>query len=482
MRTCTVFGMLALFICPVIAQSTLPEDPELAASTILLSTWIEETMDYQGIPGMAVGVVYDQELLWARGFGFADLENEIPMTPQTLSRIASITKTFTATAIMQLAEAGKLRLDDAVRTYLPWFTLKNRFTDAPEITIRQLLTHTAGLPGEAAFPYWTDHRFPTREQIMATLPEQELIFPPGYKLRYSNLGLALAGEVVAAAAGMPYQQYIEEHILNPLQMNSTFVVLPEKEKKRLATSYDYRRSDGSRNKLDFPECNGLIPAANLTSNVQDLARYISAHLGDGKKNQPILSIYSLREMHRVHWLNPEWESGRGLGFYLRKRSDRTLIGHGGWVAGYKSHIVFCHNDKIGVIVLSNCADAVPTTFAYRIYEELAPLILKLKRPPAATTQASDDWDKYIGDYEDLCGWQAKVMRLNDKLVLYQYDYPANDAPRDGLIELVPEGAQLFRMSAAGGNGETVRFELDDRGRVARLWKGENYFLPVNIKK
>ncbi len=456
--------------------------PPFSASTTLLATWIEETMAYQGIPGMAIGVVYDQELLWAQGFGYADLEKKIPMTPQTLCRIASITKTFTATALMQLVEAGKLRLDDPVRQYLPWFELKNKFPDAPPITIRQLLTHTAGLPGEAAFPYWSDHQFPTREQIIATLPNQELIFPPDYRYRYSNLGLALAGEVVTAASGVSYQQYIEENILNPLGMSNTFVVLPPSQRNRLATSYDYRQPDGRRNKLNFPESNGLIPAANITSNVEDLAKYLSAHLSDGVKGHPILSIYSLREMHRVHWLDADWQGGRGLGFYVRKRGERTLVGHGGWVAGYKSHIVFCHNEKIGVIVLCNCADAVPTHFAYRIYDELAPTILNWKRTKPPAIVASKEWEIYVGDYQDPWGWQAKVMLLEDKLYLYEFDYPANDAPRDGLIELVPEETHRFRMSGAGGNGELVRFEMDADGRVKRLWKGENYFLPKVGKK
>jgi CubicO group peptidase (beta-lactamase class C family) len=141
-----------------------------------LDAWIRAQMAYRGLPGLAVGVIHQGRLTWAKGYGFADAERKIPVTPATLFQAASITKTFTATAIMQLRDAGKLALDDPVAKHLPWFELKNPAKDAPAITIRHLLTHTAGLPREAAFPYWTDAAFPTLEQVKAALPGQEAVF------------------------------------------------------------------------------------------------------------------------------------------------------------------------------------------------------------------------------------------------------------------------------------------------------------------
>jgi len=159
-----------------------------------------------------------------------------------------------------------------------------------------------------------------------------------------------------------------------------------------------------------------------------------------------------------------------------------MIGHGGWVAGYKSHITFCVKEKVGVVVLMNCADAEPAAFAYRVYDELAPILIKIKQPPAPSLPADVEWLKFVGNYTDLNGYEMKVMMQQNKLVLYEFNYPANETPREGLIELVPEGAHLFRMSAAGGNGETVRFEMDQAGKVSKLWKGENYYLPVMAQK
>ncbi len=169
-------------------------------------------IDYYNLPGIAIGVVYGEHLVWEKGFGFADVTKKIPMTPQTLFRLASITKLFTSTAIMQLRDAGKLQLNDPIEKYLPWFKIKNRFPDEPPITIWHILTHTSGLPREAAFPYWTDHNFPTLEQIIERLPKQETIFPPETKWKYSNLAMALLGAIVESASGEKYDKYIQRTI------------------------------------------------------------------------------------------------------------------------------------------------------------------------------------------------------------------------------------------------------------------------------
>ncbi len=199
------------------AQSTISNHPDVVSNIKLLEAWIESQMAYRGLPGMSVGVVYENKVVWARGFGYSNLEKKTPATPATIYRMASVTKTFTATAIMQLRDAGKLNLDDPVAKYLPWFKVKSEFNDAPVITIRHLLTHTSGLPRESAFPYWSDNNFPTAEQMKAMLPNQEAVFAPETKWKYSNLALALAGEIVAAVSGEPYDVYERKHILEPLE-------------------------------------------------------------------------------------------------------------------------------------------------------------------------------------------------------------------------------------------------------------------------
>ncbi len=136
---------------------------------------------------MSIGIVHDQALAWSGGFGWADVERREPATADTLYRIGSITKLFTATALLLLRDEGKLHLDDPLTAHLPWFQMKAA-ADAGTITIRHLLTHTSGLPREGAFPYFTDSRFPSLDEIRARLPAQERPLPVETRWKYSNLG------------------------------------------------------------------------------------------------------------------------------------------------------------------------------------------------------------------------------------------------------------------------------------------------------
>ena len=255
-------------------------DSEVQSGIDLLSAWIEAQMAYRNQPGLSIGIVYDQEMVWSKGFGYADTDRKSPATAQSIYRIASITKLFTSTAIMQLRDAGKLQLDDHVDKHLSWFDVQDTYPDAPPITIRHLITHTSGLPREAAFPYWTDSNFPTREQVREALPGQETILPAETRWKYSNLALALAGEVVAVASGCPYTDYIEQNILQPLGMNTTFVKTIEEDHPQLATGYGRRMPDGNRSVSPFTDCQGITPAANMATTVEDLARFAMLQFRD----------------------------------------------------------------------------------------------------------------------------------------------------------------------------------------------------------
>src|SRR6185369_15827095 len=132
----------------------------------VFDAWVARTVSDREQPGVSIGIVHDQDLIWAKGYGFADLAKKQPATPATAYRIASISKLFTATAILQLRDAGKLQLDDPVAKWLPWFKIKNAHPEGPVITIRHLLTHTSGLPREAAGVNWSDLTMPKREEMI----------------------------------------------------------------------------------------------------------------------------------------------------------------------------------------------------------------------------------------------------------------------------------------------------------------------------
>lgn len=459
-------------------SARLADDPHVASRLRLYEIWVQEQMNYYHQPGVSVGLIHDQELIWAKGFGYRDVERRLPATPGTIYRIASITKTFTATAIMQLRDAGQLRLDDPVAKYLSWFTYRNRFPDAPVVTVRHLLTHTSGLPREADFPYWTDPgRFPTREEMIEALQTQESIFAPETHYKYSNLALAVAGEVVAAVSGEPYADYIQRQILDPLGMTSSYVRTVDIDRERLATGYEVMRPDGTQPVSPETDSKGLTPAANMSSTVEDLARYISLQLRGGPAGgAQILKGSTLREMHRIHWLDDDWSSGRGLGFGVWRQGERTLVGHGGWVGGYRTQIAFDPAAKIGVVVLTNSDDGGPGTYVREAFELLAPAI----EEAAATKSelaADSDPERYVGRYSDPDGWVTDVLWYEGRLVMYGHGYPPSSDPQASLTDLTPEGEHTFRMTGENGNGELVVFEFRSDGGVARVKVGSNYIFP-----
>ena len=283
------------------AEVTLRERPEVADAITVLDMWIEQHVAHRGVPGLSIAVVYDQEIVWAKGYGYSDLETKTPVTPDTVYRIGSITKLFTSTAIMQLRDQGKLRLDDPVSRHLPWFRVHNPFPDAPEITIRHLLTHTSGLPREAAFPYWTDHVFPTREELTEGAPGQDALNPPETTYHYSNLGMSVLGGVVTVVSGQPWADYVQEKILQPLGMSSSSTAPGEALMQRLSTAYMLPAPDGSRRVMEYYETGAIAPAGSIVSTVEDLGRFASLQFRDGPAGgEQILRGSTLREMQRVH--------------------------------------------------------------------------------------------------------------------------------------------------------------------------------------
>jgi D-alanyl-D-alanine carboxypeptidase len=448
----------------------LVEHPEVRSAIDLLEAWIEAQRVARELPGMSIGIVHDQALVWSRGFGWADLERREPATADTLYRIGSITKLFTATALLILRDAGKLRLDDPLTAHLPWFQMKAAAADAGTITIRHLLTHTSGLPREGAFPYFTDSRFPSIDDIRARLPMQERPLPTETRWKYSNLGATLAGEVVAAVAGEPYVDFVRRRILAPLGMTATMVATPEPAHPRLATGYG-RRLLGST-PTPFNDLRGLTAAGNMTTSVTDLARFAMLQLRGGVAGgAQILSGRTLAEMHRVHWLEPEWQAGWGLGFRLLRVRGKTLVGHGGAVRGFRSNLQICPSDRIAVVAFVNSDDADAWLYADKALEWAGSAITAVTKPAPRT--ADPAWQRYVGRYRNAWRDIQIVVRVGELVAI------APDGP-DPLLApstLTPVAEHTFRVETTDGHGipgELVVFETDPAGRVTRARFGENY--------
>lgn len=457
----------------------LPVSAPVHPETTALDLWVEQQLAYRGLPGLALAVVHDQDVVWSRAYGWADLEARVPMTPTTPFRMGSISKLFTATAVLQLRDAGRLRLDDPVSDHLPWFAVQTP-EGSPAITIRQLLTHTTGLPREASFPYWTDHVFPDREQLIASLAGEKTRFSPATRYGYSNLGMALLGEIVAVASGQPYAEYLTEHVFVPLAMVDSTAAPTAEVRSKLAAGSMRRRDDGSRGRFEYYDTKALAPAANVVSTLDDMTRFAALQFRDEPPSaNPVLRGSTLREMHRLQWLNPGWGSGRGLGWSVAERDGETIVSHGGWIAGNRTHLVLVPGQKLAVIALVNTDDGEPHVFAYEAYETLGKAFAAAKpaEEPAETlldATAHPEWEAYFGLYADPWEWEYRVLELDGDLVLYDYSYPPADGARDGVTVLEPVAEHTFRMP----DGDLVVFELDASGEVERIKRRSDYIFPV----
>ena len=455
--------------------SALLDHHEVRSGIDLLSSWLESQMAYKGLPGVSFAIVHDQDVVWARGFGWADVERKVPAAADTLYRVASITKPFTATAILQLRDAGKLQLDAPVADVLPWFKPRPANGDASEITIRHLITHTSGLPRDAPFPYWSEALFPSTEEIRAALPTQAGIFPTETRWKYSNLAVIIAGEVVSTVSGQPWGEYVRRHILEPLGMRDSLTGSPPQDHPRLARGYARRLPNGDRAISPYSDVCGVSAAAGLTTTVTDLARFAMLQLrSDGA---PVLRGRTLREMQRVHWLDPEWQMGWGLGFQILRMNNRTLVGHGGVLRGYRSEFRVSVADKVAMIVMINADDGEPRPIIEKAFEWVTPALVRAASPPAAPATPDPSWACYLGRYRNAHG-DAQVLVMNGQLTWIGPNLPD---PMLAPATLVPAGEHTFRIEtkdAMALPGEHIVFELGADGRVARVKVGANYVLPI----
>jgi len=470
-RSRLIGGLAALALVPVLAaqpRSPASADQEVLGAQRLFSAWLEGQIAYRGLPGIVVGVVADQELIWSQGFGHANLETKAPMTPQTKFRMASHSKLFTATAIMQLREQGKLHLDDPVAKYLPWFKTKTAGDDDGPITIEQLLTHASGLPREAG-DHWTSYDFPTADEFRALMPDRQAAFPPDTRWKYSNLAYTLAGMVIEQLTGETWADYVTRNIFLPLGMASSSV---DQNVSGLATGYTRRMPDGSRSVLPFVDARGMAAATGITSTVEDMARFVSAQFRRGPRGgDRILSSWSLREMHRVRRLENTWTSGNGVGFAVNRIGDKTYVGHGGGYPGYTTQTLIQLDGKVGVIVLTNTNDSDPNGIAIQLMNTVGEAAAKAIAPRPVRVAWDPSWARFAGLYRGRFG-DSQVVLLADRLVLITPNAQTADNP----IQLEPIGGGRFRYQAPVGGGpvgEVVRF-VEEGGRVVRMITGDSY--------
>lgn len=484
----TIF--ISLLFPLVVASPALAEDepltreqllahPDVAGAIAVIDAYVQGVQRYENVPGISVGIVRDQDLLWQGSYGYANVEAKRPADADTLYSICSISKLFTAIGIMQLRDAGELTLRDPVGDHLDWFNIAQAHEDGGPATIEGLLTHSSGLPRESDYPYWVgpEFPFPTRAQVVDRLGTQETLYPTQTYFQYSNLALTLAGEIIQERSGKEYSDYVNQNILQPIGLDDTRTYYPEDlHGQQMSIGYSGLHREGLRTPVDPFFARGITAAAGFTSSVNDLAKFASwqFQLLDGG-DQSVLKANTLREMQRVHWVNPDWEVTWGLGFNVRRSKDQTLVGHGGGCPGYITQFVLSPKEKVSVIALTNAGDGPASRIAGNIMDTIGGAIKKATTPP---DEDSPDFSMYTGNYE-LRPWggEVAIRQWGDQLVVI--DIPGADL-EGAMLKLEHDGDHIFtRLTDNGDRREPWVFELDDDGAATRIYRHSGYINRID---
>ncbi len=416
----------------------------------VIDAWLPSKIQYDRIPALSVGIIHNGKLVYKCGFGFADVESRESATSNTCYRIASISKTFTSVAIMQLVEQGKLNLDDKIQKHLSWFKAKTKDSDSRNITIRQILSHTAGVFRDGNTPHWANDKFPDVAGLQKAL-SKAVVFENLTRFKYSNFGFALLGEVVKKVSGMSYNEYVSKHIIKKLGMERTAPDLTKESEKWLAKGYSRPIPNKEREAFHHMTTKAYASATGFLSNVSDLAKYISALSLKRKDTAILIGKESKKEMTREYWATGEENESYGLGFDIYKIEKRKIIGHGGGFAGFTTQIALDVENDIGVITLSNTNDSSSGSISQGIFE----IIYKFADEKNKYTDGKkiSKPEKYEGAYRSKWGDEI-VVGIDANLVAFS---PKTNSPVKNGTLLKPKGKNKFIMYSKSNFEATGEF-------------------------
>ncbi|NET86367.1 MAG: serine hydrolase [Moorea sp. SIO1F2] len=448
-------------------------------------------MTENNIPGAVFTLVKDDNIIFSKGYGYANLEDKIPVIPnKTLFRVGSVSKLVTSTAVMQLVEQGKLKLHEDINQYLKEFQIK---TDQfKPITVDHLLTHTDGF--DVAWVIGGATRCQSKllsleKFLTENLPER--VRPPGQLYVYGDVGLALAGYLVEVVAGIPFSEYIDQSILQPLDMSqSSFQQpLPSELAANLAVGYRYQNDNYIKQPFT---CNKSVPTTALTTTAEDMAHFMIANLQGGRYGtQRILNDTTVKEMHRQHYTNfpniPQ-AAGSTYGFFERFVNNQRIIEHGGSMSGYTNLVFLIPEQKLGFYIAynrnslnENLRDDLVQQFLDRYYpvqETIAsPTEIINKAIPEAipeaniTQQYKQQYKQINGGYRFIRYPQKSLVKLAIVLLESGRLFTIKTNP-DHRINVFPGGSKweeveplLFRYP---DSNMYISFREDSQGKITAM--------------
>jgi CubicO group peptidase (beta-lactamase class C family) len=318
------------------------------------------------VPGLSIAITNGPDIVYTKSFGFSNVQSKEKLTPLSTYHVASVSKTFTATAVMQLAEKGKIDIDKPIITYLPYFKLKDMRYKA--ITIKQMLNHTSGMldisNAEDEKYYDWDKAIADEgalEHYTRSLADSAMQSGPGLEYHYSNIAYDVLGDLIAKVSGMPFEKYVKDNILSPLEMNESSFYYPEI-KKDLRT-YPHTGNPPVLRAV-YPYNRMHAPSSTLNSNVLELSHWAIANLYNGKyKDRQIISSATFSKMVSPTIHIPDFNADMGLSWFILPYKGYKTYLHDGGDIGYRSMLALVPEKKIGVVLLSN-TDQVDIEMVY----------------------------------------------------------------------------------------------------------------------
>ena len=456
-------------------------------------------MNEHKLPGLAVGIVQDGKLVAEKYLGYADLDKKENVSPETIFRIGSISKTFTGVGIMQLWEQGKLDLDDPVNKYLKTYKVQHVDPAAPPVTIRHMLTHTSGIgevtslldflkpvAGLGAKPETPE--VPLSEYYKGCLRPEVY---PGEKWAYANHAFATLGQIIEDVSGLPFAEYMREFVFAPLGMSDSSFLLTETLRSRLAKAYDFKK--GHFAPVEYLRIE--VPAAgSVFSNVQEMSKYVAALMNDGaNENGQIVKPETLELMFTPQ-LDFDERLGVNIGLYfvMTRFGEHRISWHNGGWPGFVSSMFIAPDDKLGVLVFTNTTSPAPDLIAMQ-------LLRKMLGEPEPTTlvpdpkvlEAPHDWPALCGFYGPKKGFltnlriwgnyggEMEVLTRENHLVLRSL---TGSLAKGITLYRAANDQRLLYKGVTGKSVITVLFGTNAEGEVTRLQTGPEVYYKRPLVK
>jgi D-alanyl-D-alanine carboxypeptidase len=444
----------------------------LDRSLSYMKDWLRFRYEREDIPGFVIAVSHKGKIIFNEAYGYANLEQKEKMSTNHIFRIASHSKTFTATAIMQLQERGKLDIDEFAVKYLPWLKehKDKRFLN---ITLSQLLSHGAGVMRDGLNQnYWAlDQPFPDRDRFKKEILQAELVINSNLKMKYSNYGYTLLGLVIEYVTGVSYNEYVINNIVTVLNLENTTPEISENEANKLVTGYTRADIDKKRLPIANVNTNAMSSATGFCSTAEDMCKYFTAHIvGSGK----LLKDTTKKEMQRKHWKVEHIKDNEeyGLGFEIEYINKRSVFGHGGGFPGHITKTLCDPKNGLVVSVLTNSLGGRAGNINHSIFK----LIDFFQKN---TQNTNKNLYKYEGRLMSL--WSIiDIIAAGDKLISVDPNsWQSFGEFSDVLSRVEDDTFKITKSDSFSSIDELVHFKFSSDDKISYVNYASGKMLPEN---